>query len=134
MSYLIDADITDKVALAFAVDIVNDYFDEVDGEINDLAAKLGIDTDDIDTDFQGTGRIAYKIRRFGIAYCLYRFFEDRAGVNDVDFPETEKYYMKSRHYYDKQKSLRSEITAELFVDDVEDGGDRAIGTSRIYRG
>ena len=72
MSYLLYADVTDVLVQSFGQTVVEAYFTEVDNEINDLAEQLGIETTQIDTDYKDTGRIHYKVIRFGVAYLCYR--------------------------------------------------------------
>ena len=137
MSYLVYADITDMVALGFpsAQTIIEGYFTEVDAEINDIAEQLGLSSSsEIDTDYKDTGRIHYKLIRFGVAYLLFRMFFDRAGVNDVETdPNIEKYYFKANAYNNLQQKLRGQITLEMFTDTVTSTASRTSYSAVIIR-
>ena len=135
MAYLVYADITDRVARSFDEEIVTSYFTEVDNEINDISEQQGIySTSEIDTDYKGTGRIHYKLIRFGIAYLCYRLFIDRAGVNDNDTdPSLEKYYVKANYYNNEQNKLRGQITKEMFTDAVNTSSDRTAYSAVMIR-
>ena len=135
MAYLLYADITDKLATSFGETVVSSYFTEVDSEINDLAEQLGIEsTTEIDTDYKESGRIHYKLIRFGVAFLCYRLFFDRGGVNSVETdPAVEKYYVKANMYMNLQSKLRSMITEEMFRDTVTSTSSRAAYSSIMVR-
>jgi hypothetical protein len=126
MGYIQMSDITDKVVLAFGETTVSSYFTEVDFEIEDIAEMQGLTSADlIDTNYKGTGRVHYKLIRFGVAWLCYRLLMDRAGVNNVDTsPEMEKYYIKAGEWKRLADRLRSEITIQMFTGRVFTSADR----------
>lgn len=133
MAYILYADITDQVARAFPQATIEAYLSEVDAEIVDVAETMGLLESDIDTDYRGTGRVHYKIIRFGVMYLLYRLFEDKMFVNNVDSSQDEKYYLKMNHYKERADKLRDELTREMYRDQVDGGADRAASTGILYR-
>ena len=135
MAYLVYADITDEVVLAFGQTEVETYFAEVDDEINDIAEQLGVGSSNIDTDYNDTGRIHYKIRRYGIHYLSYRLLFDKAGVNNVEISpiDVEKYYVKAAEHKKQADMIKGELTDAMFTDDVSNQSDRAAYSAVMVR-
>ena len=127
--YISSSDVTDKVVSAFDVAAaLEGYYTETDNEVNDLAEKLGItDADDIATPLH------HKLKRFAVTFFCMRVCQDKAGVNNVDMMG-DKYAAKYDIYRKENAALRTEVTYEMFVGDVEDAGDRSsTGTAIILR-
>ena len=134
MPYLLYADVTDVLVQSFGQTAVEAYFTEVDNEINDLAEQMGVEITQIDTDYKDTGRIHYKVIRFGVAYLCYRMLYDKAGLNENELsPENDKYYRKGIDYKHIAGALRGEITANMFTDTVTSTSDRAAYSAVMVR-
>lgn len=126
MSYLNYDDIKATIARGFQIE---EYLEETDNEINDLAEELGVrDTDNIETD-----PLHYKIKRYGVVFCLMRLCQDKMGTNNVELPELEKYTVLYNMYSKELNKLRSEISVEMFTGQVNEIRDRAINTGWIFR-
>lgn len=127
MSYITADDVTANVAIGFDLE---PYIAEADGEIDDLAEKLGVrDTTDIETN-----PLHYKVKRYAVAYVLMRLCQDKAGTNNVDLPEVEKYLALYNVYRKEVEAVRSQIGAEMLVGDVDELRDRAKNTGTLFRG
>jgi hypothetical protein len=127
MSYINADDVSANIAVNFELE---PYIEEADGEIDDLAEKLGVrDSTSIKTD-----PLHYKIKRYAIVYVLMRLCQDKAGTNNVDLPEVEKYLVLYKMYQKELEQLRSQISVEMMTGEVSAIRDRAINTGEIYRG
>ena len=127
MSYISTSDITANVAIGFDLE---PYINEADGEIDDLAEKVGVrDPDDIETD-----PLHYKIKRFGVAYILMRLCQDKAGTNNVDQIDLEKYLTLYNVYRKEVEALRPQISEEMFTGPVDEIRDRAMNSGVLFRG
>jgi len=139
MAYIQIGDITDKLCLAFesgGTYEIESYFSMADTEINVLAEELGVDPDDIDTDYKGeldssTGRVHPRLIDYGACYCLMWFFFDRAMLGNDEY---DKYYRKYESYREKASKFRTSITAKMLTDNVSDTSDLSINSQVIYHG
>lgn len=127
MSYISTSDVTANVAIGFDLE---PYLLEADGEINDLAEKVGIrDTTDIEAN-----PLHYKIKRFGIAYILMRLCQDKSGTNNVEQIDLEKYLTLYNVYRKEVEALRPQISIEMFSGAVDEIRDRALNSGTLFRG
>lgn len=118
------SDIKANVALNFDIE---EYLEEGDGEIVDLAQKHGVEPEDIYTPLH------YKIKRYGVVYILMRICQDKICTNNVDVPEMEKYMVLYGVYMKEYERLKSEISEEMITGNVNEKRDRAILSGVIYR-
>lgn len=127
--YIAVADIPDKVITAFPLETPIDYLQEADDELNDVAEKMGVDADDIET-----SPLHYKAKRYLICYVCMRVCQDKAGVNAVD-STNDKYYAKYDMYQKEVARLRPELTAGVLTSEEPSELDRGgIGTGILVRG
>lgn len=126
-SYLTADDVTANIAVGFDLE---SYINEADGEINDVAERLGLrETDDIETN-----PLHYKIKRYGVAYILMRLCQDKAGSNNVDITENEKYLNLYAMYAREVERLRPQLSVEMFTGNVNSIAERAIVSGTLFRG
>lgn len=127
MSYLQTADVTANIAIGFDLE---PYIEESDSEINDLAERLGVrDPADIETN-----PLHYKIKRYAVAYILMRLCQDKAGTNNLDAMDTDKYLALYTLYKKEVESTRGQISAEMYTGEINAIRDRSINTGSLYRG
>jgi len=128
--YISSSDITDKVLDGLATEA---YVAEGNDAIEDLAEVKGIrSTSDIG---DGAGAVHNRVKRYGVAYCCMRIAQDHMAVNNVDVPELEKYVIKYNIYRKEVAQLKTEISREMILDDVDEMRDRATMRSGvIFRG
>ena len=126
MSYLTADDVTAAIAVGFDLE---PYINEADSEIDDVAQRLGVDVDDIETE-----PLHYKIKRYGIAFILKRLCQDKSGTNNVDVADNEKYYNLYDMYRKEVESLRPQLSAEMYTGCINEIRDRATVSGTLYRG
>ena len=127
MSYIQTADVTASIAIGFDLE---PYIEEADSEIDDLAERLGVrDTADIETN-----PLHYKIKRYAIAYILMRLCQDKAGTNNVDAIESDKYAALYSMYRQEVETARPQISVEMYTGTVNSTRDRATSSGALYRG
>ena len=142
MPYLQLSDFTDELCLSFNDGAesptyeISDYIAKIDTEIKVLAAELGVDPDDIDTDYQGdesagTGRVHPRVIDFGAAYGLTLFFMDKMGLGNDEF---DKYERKYKLYQDRAAMYRQSITKSMLTDTVTSTSQLSSNTTIIYHG
>ena len=124
MSYIVRSDIKDTILGNFNI---QDYLEEVDAEVNDLADKLGVDSTLI------VSPIHYKIKRYAICYALMRLCQDKLGSNSVEVADQERYVVKYDIYKKELQELRGDITYEMFTGEILERKDR-VHSVRLYRG
>jgi len=124
-NYINANDIKANISIGFDLE---EYLEEADGEIEDLAQKLGVSTTDIETN-----PIHYKVKRYGVVYVLMRLCQDKIGTNNPDVPEIEKYMVLYGVYMKEYERLKSEISVEMLTGNVNEIRDRAILSGAIYR-
>ena len=125
-NYIYSDDIKASIAIGFDLE---PYLDESDGEIEDLAQRLGImDTDDIKSD-----PLHYKVKRFAVVYVLTRLCQDKIGVNNPEVVEADKYVIMYGIYRKELEVLRSEVNYQMMTGNVLQSGDRASNTGYIFR-
>ena len=125
-NYISPNDIYANISVGFDLE---PYLEEADGEIDDLAQRLGVSSTDIDTN-----PLHYKVKRYGVVYILQRLCQDKIGTNNPELPEIEKYMVLYGIYHKEYENLKSEISVEMLTGDVDEIRDRAIMTGLIYRG
>lgn len=128
MAYLVAADITDKV-ISNGVFSLTDYLDEADDAVNALAETHGI----YSTDLIETDPLHYLVKRYAISYLCMRVCQDKMGVNNVDFPDSEKYAVKYDMYSRAIPDLRNMITRDMLTGTVDEVSDRSISSGLIIR-
>ena len=127
-TYLTYDDIKANIAKGFQLE---PYLEEADNEIIDLAESLGVrDSSDIENN-----PLHYKIKRFGIVFCLMRLCQDKIGTNNVQVADLEKYVVNYNMYRKELQELRGQISIEMVTGHVNEIRDRAnIMTGTIFRG
>ena len=125
-NFISSSDVTDQVVTQFTL---TDYITESTYQLNDIAEKRGVDSDDIDTDSPH-----WKIKRYAVCYVCMRVCQDMMGVNNVELPaELEKYAVKYKVYKTECEEIEPTLTSAMFIDDVDEIEDRVI-TGRMFRG
>lgn len=126
--YLEISDVKDNISTGQDLE---PYLAEADEAIEDLAERLGAEIDDIKTT-----PLHYKVRRYGIAYALMRFSQDRISAAQIDQPPDGNKYMILYSMYKRElKDLDGNISVEMVTGDVDELRDRANhGTCVIFRG
>ena len=105
-TYLEYDDIKATVASGFELE---QYLDEADNEVNDVAESLGVrNTDDIEND-----PLHYKIKRYAVVFVLMRLTQDKIGSNNIELPDLEKYTVLYNMYFKELQRLRGEISVEM---------------------
>ena len=128
MLYIAIADVTDKVINAFNLESPVDYIALADEEMLSLAEEKGVDVDNI-------AATPHKVvRDYLIAFLCARVALDKFGVNDVQNPENEKYFVKYKWYDKRAGQLRQRITQEMVADEVDLMRDRVTNTGLLFRG
>jgi len=124
--YISDSDITDVVVNQFTL---TDYITESTYQLNDIAEKRGVDSDDIDMDDPH-----WKLKRYAVAYVCMRVCQDKMGVNNSELPaELEKYAVKYKLYKELCDEIEPNLTSSMFANNVDDIQDRVM-TGRMFRG
>lgn len=126
-TYISQADIKDNIVTGFDLD-AEGYLDETDTEIVDLAEQFGIDSDDIENT-----PLHYKVKRYAVVFCLMRFCQDKAGTNNTDLPELEKYIIKYKSYEKEYDKLRGQISYSMLTGQVDEMRDRVVNIATIFR-
>jgi len=126
-SYLTADDVTANVAVGFDLE---PYINEADGEIQDIAERLGIRSPD---DSIQTNPLHYKIKRYGIAYILMRLCQDKAGSNNSEVSDNEKYLNLYTMYRREVESLRPQLSYEMFIGNISAIRDRSTVSGTIFR-
>lgn len=131
MAFLIEADITDKVALPFIGDAntdINTYLTKGDEAIISLAQAKGVmDSADI------VEPLVYELKEYGLAVVYSKLFADAMVVNNNDGFEVDKYAMKMRHYKQEMIDNAKMLTYEMITQDVQDITDRHASSFNMYR-
>lgn len=125
--YITADDVTATIANGFQL---QQYINESNAECQDVAERLGVrDIDDIEVN-----PVHYKIKRYGVAYLLMRLCQDKAGSNNVDIAENEKYLNLYTMYRREVESLRPQLSAEMFLGDISSIAERATVSGTLYHG
>jgi hypothetical protein len=124
--YIERADIKDRIIEGFDL---SEYLTETNAQLQDLAESLGVDSTDIETD-----PLHNTIKRFCVVYTVMRLCQDKAGANNVEISESEKYAFKYQVYRKEFEDLRGRISAEMICGQVSSIRDRATNTGTLYRG
>jgi len=127
-SYFTADDVTANIAVGFDLE---SYINEADAEVQDVAERLGIR--DQDTSIE-TNPLHYKIKRYGVAYILMRLCQDKAGSNNSDISDNEKYLNLYTMYKREVESLRPQLSYEMFTGQINELRDRATNSGQLYRG
>lgn len=131
MPYLVQADITDKVAIPFIADTntdIQDYLDKGDKAIESLAQSLGV------LDFTKIATpLVYELQEYGLAVVYKKLFADVMNVNNNEGFEQDKYQGKMEHYAAECEKYRKQLTYEMITGDVQDLTDRHSSSFDIYR-
>ena len=126
MSYIETSDISANIADGFDLESL---IEESDLEVRDLAERLGVRTyTDISTP------VHYKIKRYAVVYVLMRLCQDKAGTNNTEIIDTEKYMGLYAMYRRELEDLRGQISIEMVTGVVNEMRDRAIQTGIIFVG
>jgi len=136
--YIARADITDNVIRAFitaSAASLDDYLEEADNFLEDLAQQLNVATASISTTGTPARVDVWVVKRLLIAYVCMRVAQDKAGTNNVETsPDLDKYYVKYDVYEKEVVKLKKQVTPEVLQDTVNDIGDRAQDqTSYLFR-
>ena len=123
--YLKPADITSN--LVVGVDL-NQYMDEADEAIVDLAEVLGVEKTDI------VVPVHFQVRHYGVNYLMLRVCEDKMGTCSPDSLQFDKYFQLSDYYRKRVADIRNRISVEMVLDQVNAQRDRSIMTGVLFRG
>lgn len=135
MAYITDDDITDAVVKAFLLvgGELDAYHTETDAWFVEFAARKGVSSSSsIDVDDNGAVE-NFTIKRLLIAYFCMRVCEDKAGKNNVDISEAEKYVYKAEHFAKRVKDLSGLVTYSLITGTEAERADY-VGTAYSMRG
>jgi len=125
--YIVIADVSNVQFQKYTTARKQDYIDEGNEEIEDLAKRLGVEIEEI------SSPIHYKIKRYAQNYVLSRFAEDLIGTNNTPIGEGDIYKdMFERSRYLMQDS-RPDITPTMFNGDDETPTNRAVSWQVIHR-
>ena len=131
MAYLVQADITDRVAIpfiAFADVDIDIYLAKGDKYIESLAQRLGVmDFTDI------LEPLVIELQEYGMAKVYQDLFKDMMNVNNVDSFEADKYANKMVLYKERAISLSKELTYEMITGQVKDLTDRHSSSFDMWR-
>jgi hypothetical protein len=131
MPFLIQDDITDKVASRFKTDANTDldyYLDLGDQYIVSLAQSKGVlDSTDIATP------MVIELKQYGLCKVYIELFGDVANVNNNEAFEIDKYQNKVNYYMEKAKYYANQLTKEMILQEVEDITDRHSGSFELFR-
>jgi len=132
MAFLVQADITDKVAIPFIGDTNTDidtYLAKGDAYIVSLAQSKGVlDSANINTP------MVIELKEYGLAKLYIELFQDASYVNNIEAFESDKYKQKMEDYKVKAKEMAEMLTYEMITASVEDVSDRTATSFRLYRG
>jgi hypothetical protein len=126
-TYIKPEDIKSNIATGFDL---SGYLDETDDEMVDMAERLGVRTV---TDIQNAP-LHYRIKRYLIEFLLTRLCEDKAGTNNPDTVEFDKYFALAEYHRRRGNELKNGITAEMVTGEVNEIGDRVLSTGMLFRG
>lgn len=130
MAYITTSDITDVTITAFGNTIIGNYITESTSAVDDIAEKLGVESEDIET-----SPVHYKVKRYAICFVCMRICQDYMGRNNVEMPEIEKYLIKYNLYKAECNALEKEITEQMLLGTVDEQRDRAgVMSATIFRG
>jgi hypothetical protein len=124
--YLVAADITDEITTGFTTKIAAIIVRST-LECNNLAREFDVDDTDIETPLD------YAVKEWLISWVMKTFCEELTGKTGLDITSEERYFFKWKMYSTKEKDLRAKVTAEMFIDEVEDIGDAGYQTGILYR-
>lgn len=131
MAFLVQADITDKVAIPFIADANTDisvYLAKGDAYIVSLAQAKGVmDSADINTP------MVIELKEYGLAKMYIDLFADAMLVNNNEAFEMDKYQKKVEYYMDRAKYMARELTWEMITNQVKDLTDRHASSFSLYR-
>tara|TARA_R110001592_G_scaffold201850_1_gene451054 strand:+ start:4530 stop:4928 length:399 start_codon:yes stop_codon:yes gene_type:complete len=131
MAYLVQADITDKVAFPFIADTNTDidfYLTKGDKYIVSFAQSRGVlDSADILTP------LVIELQEYGLAMMYVDLFADVMNVNNNDAFDSDKYAIKMQYYKTRGVELKKQITYEMITGDVKDITDRHASSFDMYR-
>ena len=124
MSYIVASDIKSNLVSGFDIE---EYIEESDLEVNDVAEKLGIrDTSLISTP------VHYKIKRYAIVFVQMRLAQDKRGTASQDVA-LDKYRDQQEMYEAELKRIYPQLTYEMFTGTVNSQIGRT-ATNEFYRG
>lgn len=122
MAFLVEADITDKVAIPFIANAntdINTYLTKGDEYIESLAQSKGVlDPNDIATP------MVIELKEYGLAKMYIELFQDASFVNNNEAFEEDKYMAKLKYYKDKANANAKVLTYHMIVKQVQDKTDR----------
>ena len=125
-TYIIDADITDK--LLSSSNALSDRVTESDAVIEDIAESMGVVADCISVP------VHYLVSQTAIAFVCWRIAEDYTGYNPAGSYQNEVYLQKREYYKEKFHECRDALTSQIFTGDVDSVEDRAGAGFLILRG
>ena len=131
MAFLVEADLTDKVALPFIADVntdINVYLTKGDEAITSIAQAKGVlDSADI------VEPLVYELKEYGLAVVYCKLFADVGGVNNIEAFEADKYSAKFMHYKQEMKDNAKNLTYEMITQSVKDITDRSASSFNMWR-
>jgi hypothetical protein len=131
MAFLLEADLTDKVAIPFIADVntdINVYLTKGDEAITSLAQAKGVlDSADI------VEPLVYELKEYGLAIAYSKLFADAMAVNNNDAFESDKYASKMMHYKQEAKDNAKVLTYEMITQTVKDITDRSASSFNMWR-
>lgn len=118
-------DIKANIANGFEL---QEYLDETDEIVEDLAEELGVrDPDNISTP------LTWTIKRYAINTILMRLCQDKMGTNNVEIGDTEKYLALFGIYNKEADKYKKRISVEMITGNVNEIRDRAYNTGWLFR-
>lgn len=128
-------DFTDELARSFSDDDLLKYVAVANTEIAVLAEELGVEYEEIDTNYivagVETGKPHPKVVEFAASYAMYRLFLDLSYVgNDPD----DKFIVKAEIYQKKAAQARGYINSKTLTGSISSSADSSYRTGIIYKG
>jgi hypothetical protein len=99
-----------------------------DAAIEDLAERLGVDADDIET-----SPLHNVVKRWCVAWTCAEMCFDLIGKNKNDNLEMDVYFQKYKEHDARRQELELKINYEVLTGTVIDEDDRPSCTTRLYR-
>jgi hypothetical protein len=131
MAFLVQADITDKVAIPFIASASTDidtYLAKGDAYIVSLAQSKGVmDSANISTP------LVIELKEYGLAKLYIDLFLDASYVNNLESFEADKYTQKRKDYEERAMAMAKLLTYEMITGSVEDKTDRSAFSFDLYR-
>jgi hypothetical protein len=128
-TYILTSDITDSQLKDAALSaLLSAKVTACDTALNDLAERMGVDSDDIET-----SPLHYMVKRWCVSWVCAELFFDLMGKNKTDSMEQDIYFQKYKEHQTRLSDTENKINYEMLTGTVISNADRASNTTRIYR-